>query len=79
MEAKEISTAIAETFDGQEVARGKFLLRELSHWYIECCKLPALRLGLGEAWADRTKYVIGYAIPAVAAVLLEWVISGSLL
>jgi hypothetical protein len=79
MGPKEISKAIATTFDGKELERGKFLLRELSHWYIECCKLPALRLGLGEAWADRTKYIIVYAIPTALAVLLEWAVSGSLL
>ena len=65
MEPKEISKAIAETFDGQEMARGKFLLHELSHWYIECWKLPAIKFGLGETWADRTKYILGYGVPAI--------------
>ena len=79
MTPKEIGKAIAETFDGKELERGKFLLREVSHWYIEVCKLPALRLGLGEAWADRTKYIIGYSVPAILGLLLEWAITGSLL
>jgi hypothetical protein len=63
MTPEEISKAIAETFDGAEAARGKYLAHELAHWYIECWKLPALKLGLGETWADRTKYALAYGIP----------------
>jgi hypothetical protein len=76
---KELRKVIEAEFEGDAWDRFKFGLWMDTHNYIELCKEPALRLGLGEAWADRTKYIIGYAIPAILAVALEWAVSGSLL
>lgn len=65
--------------------RLKGSLIELSHSYIEICKVPGLRLARalgsenGEVWADNTKYIIGYSAPVIAFILIEWLMTGSLL
>lgn len=79
MTKDELRKAISATFEGKAVERMVWTLEQVTHSWIELCKEPALRSGLGEEWADRTKYIIGIGIPVLLAVGLEWAISGSLL
>ena len=79
MTNKELRKVIAANFEGRALDRFLFGLWMDTHNWIELCKEPALRLGGGEKWADRTKYIIGIAIPAVVLVALEWACSGTFL
>ena len=79
MTPQDIRKIISAHFEGRAVERMRWTLEQLTHSWIELAKEPALRLGLGEAWADRTKYVVGLAPVGIALVALEWAITGSFL
>lgn len=79
METRELRKLISLHFQGKAVERMVWTLEQVTHSWIELCKEPALRSGLGEKWADRTKYIIGIAVPTIVLIGLEWACSGTLL
>jgi hypothetical protein len=79
MTNKELRKIVSAHFEGRSLERFIWGLEMDTHNWIELCKEPALRSGLGEEWADRTKYIIGIAVPVIVLIGLEWACSGTLL
>jgi hypothetical protein len=79
MTAKDIRKIISAHFEGRALERLRWTLEQVGHSWIELAKEPALRLGLGEVWADRTKYVLGLAPVGLGLLALEWAATGSFL
>ena len=63
MNNQELSRLVSAHFTGAEWARLAWTATEVSHAYIELCKLPFLRWG--EKVADKGKYLLGVGLPVI--------------
>lgn len=66
---------VSRTFDGDALSRGKWVIIEAGHTYIEICKMPFLRWG--EEVADVGKYILGFGLLAILVLLVEWHATGT--